>query len=234
MPSVIEMGVMRVSVSRQPPTTDNQSFCRRVSACLSATGGGVAHHGVPETRGLRHAAVLVPVIARGDGHHLLLTRRSERLNQHAGQISFPGGCLDPTDPSLEEAAIREAQEETGLTPNQVSILGALTPHATPSGFLIHPFVGFVADCGELVRQPEEVAEIFEVPLAFLLDQRNHQPHDVEHEGRRYRLTAMPYGSYFIWGATAAIIRDLHGRLREASPELVRGGQDGQGADPVDA
>ncbi|MFO7858938.1 MAG: CoA pyrophosphatase [Ectothiorhodospiraceae bacterium] len=224
---------MRVSVSRQPATTDNESFCRRVRDCLAETAGGVVHNGVPATRGLRHAAVLVPVIARDDGHHLLLTRRSESLNQHAGQISFPGGCLDPTDPSLLQAALREAHEETGLAPEQVSVLGALSPHATPSGFLIHPFVGFVAECGALVRQPEEVAEIFEVPLGFLLDQRNHRPHDVEHQGRRYRLTAMPYGSYFIWGATAAIIRDFHGRLQEASPELVAGGYQGQGAGTVD-
>jgi len=158
---------------------------------------------------LRRAAVLVALIARANGLHVLLTRRSEALRDHAGQISFPGGCIEPSDASPQAAALREAMEEVGLAPERVEILGAMPPYQTATGFIIHPSVGLVQHPGMLRADPDEVAEIFEVPLAFFLDPRNHQPHVLEHEGRQYRLHAMPYRDYYIWGATAGILRQLY-------------------------
>lgn len=169
---------------------------------------------------LRNAAVLVPLIDRPDGVHVLLTRRSEFLNKHAGQVSFPGGRIEPSDATPLAAALRETEEEIGLAAPQIQVLGGLPRYPTITGFMIHPYVGFVRESGLLVPQPEEVAEIFEVPLGFLLDPANHRPHQVEHQGRTYHVDAMPYGEYFIWGATAAIFRAFYDRLRAGAPELL--------------
>ncbi|MEX0732030.1 MAG: CoA pyrophosphatase [Aquisalimonadaceae bacterium] len=157
----------------------------------------------------RAAAVLIALIPRREGYSVLLTRRSEHLREHAGQISFPGGRIDDGDVSAQAAALREAQEEVGLDPERVELVGAMAPYQTITGFIIYPFVGVVEDPGELRPEPGEVAEIFEVPLDFLMNPVNHRPHIVDRGGRQYRLHAMPYKDYYIWGVTAAILRQLY-------------------------
>lgn len=163
----------------------------------------------------RPAAVLIPLIPREGRLQVLLTRRSDDLREHAGQISFPGGCIEDDDHSPESAALREAREEVGLSADRVEVLGALAPYGTGTGFVIHPFVGLVENPGRLVPDPAEVAEIFEVPLDFFLDPRNLQIHVLRHNNRQYRLPAMPYKGYYIWGATAGILRNLCELMRDA-------------------
>lgn len=174
----------------------------------------------PPDEPLVHAAVLVPLVERPEGLHVILTRRTEDLRDHAGQISFPGGRIEPSDASVEAAALRETHEEIGISPAQVDVLGRLRCYRTGTGYWVHPVVGLLRPPLELRPEPGEVAEIFEVPLAFFLDPGNHQPHLFEHQGRRYQLVAMPYGEYFIWGATAGMLRCLYQAL--VDEERARG------------
>lgn len=162
--------------------------------------------------GLCPAAVLVPLVERAGGLHLILTRRSEHLREHAGQISFPGGRIEPCDPDPVAAALREAEEEIGLGPQSVELLGRLPNYCTGTGFVVEPVVGLVDPAAPLRPEPGEVAEIFEVPLGFILDARNHRRHVIRRQGREYRLWAMPYGDYFIWGATAGMLLELRRQL----------------------
>lgn len=162
---------------------------------------------------LTPAAVLVPLIERRSGFSVLLTRRTEHLRDHAGQISFPGGRIEPDDRSPEAAALREAEEEVGLPPAQVQLIGRLPDYRLRTGYLVQPVVGLVAPPLRLLPDPHEVAEIFEVPLAFFLDPGNHQRHYLEYQGQRLPFYAMPYNDYYIWGATAAILRELYQVLR---------------------
>ncbi len=162
-----------------------------------------------QTDRIQPAAVLLPLMAGDDGLEVLLTRRSADLRQHAGQISFPGGRIDSTDASPEAAALREAQEEVGLPPSRVEVLGSMRPYQTGTGYLVHPVVGFVEEAVRLRPNPAEVDEIFQVPLAFFLNPANHHPHVIEREGRTYHLHAMPYKDYYIWGATAAILLEFY-------------------------
>ena len=176
-------------------------------------------HYQPETSGdghlfrraeeIRPAAVLVPVIDHAEGLSVLFTRRTAHLHDHAGQISFPGGRAEPTDSSLRHTALREAEEEIGLDPARVEILGELNEYLTVTGYRVTPVVGLVAPPLELRPDEFEVAEIFEVPLAFLLDPANHQRNTVVQEGRRRGYYAMPYGPYYIWGATAGMLMNLY-------------------------
>ncbi len=164
---------------------------------------------------LSAAAVLVPVIDYPHDPRVLLTRRQEAMRRHAGQIAFPGGRVDPDDIDTVAAALREAQEEIGLTPDYVQVLGALSPYATGTGFVIVPIVGLVRPGFTLAPDSREVAEAFEVPLDFLLDPVNHHRHRGEIGGAVREWWAMPYGDYYIWGATAGLVRDLYERWAKA-------------------
>lgn len=169
----------------------------------------------PEDRELRLAAVLVPLVEHGPGMTVLLTRRTERLVHHAGQISFPGGGLEAGDSGPVAAALREATEEIGLRPERVEIAGQLERYQTVTGFLVTPVVGFVRPPLALQPNPEEVAEIFEVPLDFILDRHNHLRRSRVFRGQRRHFFVLPYRDYYIWGATAAILITLAHRLQPA-------------------
>jgi 8-oxo-dGTP pyrophosphatase MutT (NUDIX family) len=157
---------------------------------------------------LREAAVLVPLVERDSGIRVVLTRRTHTLRDHAGQISFPGGRIEASDTDPVEAALRETEEEIGVPRDRVALIGELPSLPTATGYLIHPVVGFLDPSVRFRAQPSEVAEIFEVPLSFVLDTGNHRPHTIARDGRRYRLHAIPYRDYFIWGATAGMLRSL--------------------------
>ena len=159
----------------------------------------------------RPAAVLIPVIAR-DELTVLLTQRSDNLSTHAGQISFPGGRVDPDDASIIAAALREAEEEIGLDRRFVEPLGFIDSYRTGTGFRISPVVALVQPDFVLQLNPSEVTDAFEVPLSFLMNQANHQRHSRDWRGRVRDFYAMPYGERYIWGATAGMIKNLHMRL----------------------
>ncbi|MEH6438062.1 CoA pyrophosphatase [Massilia sp. DD77] len=164
---------------------------------------------------LRRAAVLVPLVMRPQGVTVLFTRRTDHLSSHAGQISFPGGGAEELDSSPIETALREAEEEIGLHRRHVEIIGVLPDHTTISAYRVTPVVALVEPPFAVSADPNEVAEVFEVPLAFLMDGLNHQRRSLElpqTAGRR-NFYAMPYEQYFIWGATAAMLRNLFHYLR---------------------
>lgn len=158
------------------------------------------------------AAVLFPLVPRETGTTVLLTRRTDHLRDHAGQISFPGGRVEASDASPAATALREAEEEIGLSPAQVELLGYLPEYRTGTGFSVVPVVGLLRLPFSLRPDDFEVAEIFEVPLDFLLDPANHQQHAMHYRGAWREYVAMLYGKYFIWGATAGMIRTLAKRL----------------------
>lgn len=159
------------------------------------------------------AAVLVPLVNRPAGLSVLLTQRSADLPDHPGQISFPGGRVDPGDPSLHATALREASEEIGLSCDRVAILGQLAEYETVTGYRVTPVVGWVEPPFELVLDPIEVADAFEVPLAFLLDPANQQRHFRMLGSSRRDYWAIPYADRYIWGATAAMLLILDRTLR---------------------
>lgn len=162
--------------------------------------------------GLTPAAVLFPIVRRTGGDTVLLTQRTAHLKDHPGQISFPGGRVEPEDTSAIHTALRETREEIGLAEEHVEILGFLPEYRTGTGFRVTPVVGLVTPPFALVPDPFEVAEVFEVPLAFLLDSANHQRHSLHYKGALRQYYAMPYQDYFIWGATAGMIHSLWERL----------------------
>ena len=162
---------------------------------------------------IRPAAVLVPVVDHPQPT-VLLTQRAEHLNDHAGQISFPGGKIDPTDASPLYAALREAEEEIGLSREFVDPLGYLDLYGTSFGFRILPTVARVRPGFKLTISHAEVDDVFEVPLSFLMDPANHQVHSKEFRGIERSYYAMPFEQRYIWGATAGILVNLAARLRE--------------------
>lgn len=156
------------------------------------------------------AAVLVPLVQRDDGLTVLLTQRTAHLAHHAGQISFPGGRIEPTDHDPIAAALRETEEEIGLPPKAVDVLGRLGDYVTGTGFTVVPVVGLIQPPFSLVPDSFEVKDIFEVPLAFVLDTSNHKRHSrVTPEGETRHFHAIPFGDRYIWGATAAILVNLY-------------------------
>jgi 8-oxo-dGTP pyrophosphatase MutT (NUDIX family) len=163
---------------------------------------------------LKPAAVLVPIILREDGLTMLLTKRTEHLNHHAGQVSFPGGRAETQDASPVDTALRETEEEIGLARDHVEIVGYLDDYQTGTGFHIVPVVGFVTPGFNLTLDEFEVAEAFEVPLDFLFDTANHEQHSRIWNGRERQYYAMPYQGYYIWGATAGMIMNLYRRVHD--------------------
>ena len=159
------------------------------------------------------AAVLIPLLLKEDGLSVLLTQRTNHLRDHAGQISFPGGRMDSEDQSPNDTALRESQEEIGLDPERVEIIGHLPEYLTVSGFSVTPVIGLVKPQAEYVLDTFEVADIFEVPLRFLLDPANHQVRLWESEQGGRRFYSMPYENRFIWGATAGMLRNLYHLLK---------------------
>lgn len=169
------------------------------------------------------AAVLVPLVTRPSGVQVLLTMRTAHLNDHAGQISFPGGRCESTDPSPVHTALREAHEETGLAPNFVEVLGQMPVYQTATNFLVTPVVGLVNPGFEVKPDPFEVEEVFEVPLDFLMNPDHHQQRSLHTPIGQRTFYAMPYEcpqrqkNYFIWGATAAMLRNLYHFLSAQGP-----------------
>jgi len=166
-------------------------------------------------RPMRKAAVLVPLVRRPEGLAVLLTRRTEHLNDHAGQISFPGGRTDPEDADAIATALREAREEVGLHAEEIEVIGVLPAYTTVTAYEVTPVVALLDPPRALALDAFEVAEVFEVPLAFLMDPANHRRHAMEFQGVARRFLSMPWGAdavgepYFIWGATAAMLRNLY-------------------------
>ena len=163
----------------------------------------------PEASELTPASVLVPIVLRETGLTVLFTRRTAHLKNHSGQISFPGGRVEPDDPGPEHTALRETREEIGLTGERIELLGRLADYHTRTGYRIIPVVGLVTPPFTLKPDPDEVDEVFEVPLPFLLDAGNHQRHAREFQGEIRHYFAIPWGGYYIWGATAGMLVNLH-------------------------
>lgn len=167
---------------------------------------------LPAGQALRPAAVLVPLVPRPEGWQVLLTRRSVKLPQHGGQISFPGGRIEATDAGPVAGALRETHEELGIDPVTVTPLGLLDVYATISSYAVTPVVGVVAPNQAWRPDPREVDMVFEVPLRFLLDRSNLRREERHFRGRLRGYYVYPYGEHAIWGATAGMLVNLLERL----------------------
>lgn len=164
-------------------------------------------------RTLRSAGVLVPLIDRPEGLTVLLTQRTAHLQKHAGQISFPGGGHEPQDPDLVATALRETEEEIGLPPQHVAVLGRLDLYETSTAYGVVPVVGWIQPPFPLKIDPFEVADVFEVPLDFVLDPANHRRDSAVRDGRSRSFYVLPYQDRYIWGATAGMLVNLYEVLR---------------------
>lgn len=174
--------------------------------------------GRPTDRAPSAAAVLIGLVERDEGLQVLLTRRTEHLRDHAGQISFPGGRAEPGDAGPQATALREAREEIGLDPGRVEVLGQLPDYTTVTHYIVTPVVGLVHPPLDLVLDRFEVAEAFEVPLSFLMTPAHHRRHVFSFDGGQRQFLSMPWAgtarNYFIWGATAAMLRNLYHYLAQ--------------------
>lgn len=160
------------------------------------------------------AAVLVPVVMRASGLTLLLTQRTAHLARHGGQVAFPGGRIDASDAGPVAAALREAEEETGLQPKFVEPVGFLDTYLTSTAYRVVPVVALVREGFVIAPHEGEVAAVFEVPLAFLMDPAHHERHSRQWQGKRRFYYAMPWQGRYIWGATAGMIRNLYHLMYE--------------------
>jgi len=207
-----------------PARLNEQALRERFAPTLRGDDAGAEAPWQPEFTGdgphlagraLRAAAVLVPLVRRPEGFTVLLTQRTDHLNDHAGQVSFPGGRTDPEDVDAVATALREAHEEVGIAADEVEVIGRLPTYTTVTAYQVTPVVGLLDPPRDLRLDAFEVAEVFEVPLAFLMDPANHRRHAVEVDGRARQFISMPWGSdprgepFFIWGATAAMLRNLY-------------------------
>lgn len=192
-------------------------FAQRVRALFAEINPGLVGEKLFERRwsDIRmDAAVLVPIVDRADGPTVLFTVRAADLPSHAGQISFPGGRAEPGDGGPSGTALREAFEEVNIDPRHVEVIGALGAHQGGLGYSVTPVVGVVHPDTDIRPSPREVAEIFEVPLAFIADLGNHLTEERVHEGVAYNMFAAPWGRFHIWGLTAGILRSLAETLQD--------------------
>ncbi len=167
---------------------------------------------LPENRRLRPAAVLIPIIDRPNGAHIILTKRAPTLKHHPGQVAFPGGKVESFDADATAAALREAHEEIGLQPTNNDVLGTLPPHETVTGFQVEPVLSLIKDGFDTVVDRGEVAEVFEIPLAHVLNRRNFTVQSRRWRGERRYYFTVPWGPYYIWGATARMLHALADRM----------------------
>ena len=167
---------------------------------------------LPEGRRLRSAAVLVAIRESSEGPVVLLTKRAPTLKHHPGQISFPGGKVDSDDGDTTSTALREAQEEIGLPPDAVRVIGTLPCHETVTGFEVTPVLALISTSFDIVPERGEVAEVFEVPLSHLLDRQKYSVQSRRWRGTRRAYFTVPWGPYYIWGATARMLCALADRM----------------------
>jgi 8-oxo-dGTP pyrophosphatase MutT (NUDIX family) len=204
-------------VSASPKPTP-EWIAERLRADAPAYGPEDLHlGGIPAGGRVTDAAVMVPLVHRADGVQLLLTQRTAHLSDHAGQISFPGGRVEPEDVSREETALRETEEEIGLARAHVQLLGRLPEYEIPSGFRITPVVGWIEPPFDLALDAFEVAAVFEAPLEHFMEPARYQRREYRFRGRHRHYMAIPYEGRYIWGATAGMLysfaRMLNGCIR---------------------
>ncbi len=204
-----------VPAERLQPQALREHFAARPGWVAEIPGDGTRFN--PDA-GTAAAAVLVPLVMRERGLQVLLTRRTEHLRSHAGQVSFPGGRVEAQDADAIATALRETDEEVGLARRHIEVIGALPAYSTVTGFVVTPVVALVAPGFVLQIDAVEVAEAFEVPLAFLMQPRNHRRHLFDAAGQQRQFLSMVWQDagrsepHFIWGATAAMLRNLYGFL----------------------
>jgi 8-oxo-dGTP pyrophosphatase MutT (NUDIX family) len=178
------------------------------AAAAGQRGDHDLNPGMHPERALTQAAVLVPLIDRPDGMTVLLTKRTDHLHDHAGQVSFPGGRIDPEDRDAAAAALREAKEEVGLDPDRVDLIARLDTYVTRTGFEVVPWVGLIMPPIALLPDPFEVAEVFEVPLTFVLDPASRKTESRVWQGKDRFFYVYPWLGFYIWGATAGMLSNL--------------------------
>jgi 8-oxo-dGTP pyrophosphatase MutT (NUDIX family) len=202
----------------QPFSADDFRLRAGREAVPHAEGDYGDHRFNPELRelivrpGLRDAAVLIPVVDHGAEATVIFTTRTEKMRRHSGQVAFPGGIIDPTDASPEAAALRETEEEIGLGAGDVELIGRMPDYFAGSGYRIAPVLGIVRPDYLPTLNADEVDDIFEVPLAFLMDPANHRRDSLIWQERERFFYTMPFGERRIWGVTAGIVRTLYERL----------------------
>ena len=196
------VGRLRAALAADGPPSSDYDLNPRVS--------------LPEGRVLRDAAVLVPIVERAGGAGVILTKRSSALKHHPGQIAFPGGKVDAGDDGVEGAALREAWEEVALPKEQAEVLGRLPSHETVTGFRVTPVLAMI-DPGFVARpEPGEVAEVFEAPLSHVMTPANYLIESRRWRGERRYYFTVPWGPYYIWGATARMLRGLADRMPDGT------------------